>query len=362
MPAPPLRPPPGKIAVLRANALGDLVFALPALAALRTAYARSEIVLLGGEWHEELLEDRPGPVDRVVVIPPSKGVRGGEDARGDPDELDAFFEKMQEERFDVAVQLHGGGRYSNPFLLRLGASLTVGLRTPDAAELDRWVPYFYWQSEMVRFLEVVSLLGARTDDPEPILAVVARDLDEACAVVPETGSPLVVLHPGATDPRRRWPPESFAAVGDRLAERGCRVIITGTADERALAERVAGAMRAPAESVCGRLSIRGLTGLLSRAVVVVANDTGPLHLAGAVGAATVGIYWCGNLINSGPFTRTRHRPLLSWRLDCPVCGVNCTTGRCEHRESFVADVAAGEAAEQALDLLGWTGGRRSPAL
>lgn len=340
-----------KIAVLRANALGDLVFALPALRALRNAHPDSEIVLLATEWHEELLHDRPGPVDRVVPIPPSKGVRGGEDARGDPAELEAFFETMRKERFDVAVQLHGGGRYSNPFLLRLGASLTVGSRTPDAAELDRWVPYFYWQSEIMRYLEVVSLLGARTDDPEPAFAVIARDLDEACRVVPETGGPLVVLHPGVTDPRRRWPAESFGAVGDRVAERGCRVVITGTAEESALAERVAGAMRAPAENVSGKLSLSGLTGLLARAAVVVSNDTGPLHLGRAVGAATVAIYWCGNLINSGPFTRARHRPLLSWRLDCPVCGVNCMTGRCDHRESFVADVSVEEAAEQALDLL-----------
>src|SRR3712207_8868396 len=47
-------------------------------------------------------------------------------------------------------------------------------------------------------------------------------------------------------------------------------------------------------------------------------------------AATVGIYWCGNLINAGPVTRARHRPALSWRLDCPVCGADCTRHRCDH--------------------------------
>ncbi len=340
-----------KIAVLRANALGDLVFALPALRALRNAYPDSEIVLLATEWHEELLQDRPGPVDRVVPIPPSKGVRGGEDARGDPVELDAFFERMRKERFDVAVQLHGGGRYSNPFVLRLGASLTVGSRTPDAAELDRWVPYFYWQSEIMRHLEVVSLLGARTDDPEPALAVVARDLDEACRVVPESRSPLLVLHPGVTDSRRRWPAESFAAVGDRMVERGCRVVITGTVEEGVLAERVAETMRAPAENVAGKLSLSGLTGLLARAAVVVSNDTGPLHLAGAVGAATVGIYWCGNLINGGHPTAHRHRSAAAWQVHCPVCGTDAVHSDCGHRQSFVDVVSVDEVAEPALELL-----------
>src|SRR5437667_7394301 len=63
-----------KIAVLRANAIGDLTFALPALEALCAAYPGAELVLLGQEWHARFLEGRPGPVDRVVVVPPYRGV------------------------------------------------------------------------------------------------------------------------------------------------------------------------------------------------------------------------------------------------------------------------------------------------
>jgi hypothetical protein len=66
---------------------------------------------------------------------------------------------------------------------------------------------------------------------------------------------------------------------------------------------------------------------------------------------TVGIYWCGNVFTAGPVTRGRHRPLLSWRLECPVCGVNCITGACGHHESFVADVAEDDVCREALDLL-----------
>ncbi len=70
-----------------------------------------------------------------------------------------------------------------------------------------------------------------------------------------------------------------------------------------------------------------------------------------MGTATVGIYWCGNLINSGVLTRTRHRPVLSWRLLCPVCGLDCTTTNCGHRDSFVADVTTEEVTAAALELL-----------
>src|SRR5256886_2793542 len=179
-----------RIAVLRANALGDFIFALPALEALRAAYPQAEIVLLAKKWHAAFLQGRPGPVDRVVAVPPYPGVSEEPGTPGTRHslecsaELEQFFEAMARERFDLAIQIHGGGRYSNPFLLRLGARLTVGLKTPDAAPLDRWVPYLYFQSEVLRYLEVVALVGATTRVLEPRIAVTAQDLAEAERVVP----------------------------------------------------------------------------------------------------------------------------------------------------------------------------------
>jgi len=130
----------------------------------------------------------------------------------------------------------------------------------------------------------------------------------------------VALHPGAVDPRRRWPVERFAAVGDALAEAGARILLSGSGGERTLADAIAAHMRHPVLPLCGALSLRGLVGVLERCTLLVSNDTGPRHLAEAVDTATVSVYWCGNLINVGPLTRLRHRAHVSWRLDCPVCG------------------------------------------
>lgn len=278
-----------QIAVLRANGLGDFVFALPALASLRAAYPAAEIVLLGREWHRELLAGRPGPVDRVVPVP--NGAIGDEATpTATREEVTAFVAALRAERFDLAVQLHGGGRNSNPFILQLGARVTVGLRTPDAPPLDHWLPYIYFQSEVIRYLEVVALVGAAPVTLEPRLYVRDADLAAARAVVPESPAPLAVLHPGAGDPRRRWPPEKFAGVGDALAHAGARVAVIGLPAEAQLVRRVLQAMRAPALDLAGRLSLPALVGLLAQAAVVVSNDSGPLHLAHAVGTATVGIY------------------------------------------------------------------------
>jgi ADP-heptose:LPS heptosyltransferase len=344
-----------RIAVLRANALGDYMFCIPALDALRAAYPEAEITLLARPWHAGFLSDRPGPVDRVVAVPPSRGVREEPGRRDDPSELGEFFARMQAEHFDLALQMHGGGRWSNPFLLRLGARMTAGCRTEDAPPLDRFIPYIYFQAEVARYLEIAGLVGAPAVTLTPSVAVTARDLAEAEDLLELR--PLAVLHPGAGTVRRRWPPEHFAAVGDALAGLGMRVIVNGTGGERPVVEAVCRAMRAPAVDGCDALSLGGLAGLLSRAEIVVSNDSGPLHLAAAVGAPTVGIYWIGNLINAGPLTRARHRPLASFQVTCSVCGMANTEESCGHEASFVTDVPRDKVVEAALELAGARRGR-----
>jgi ADP-heptose:LPS heptosyltransferase len=346
------RPDPGvrRIAVLRANAIGDFVFTLPALEALRAAYPEAEVTLLGARWHAAFLAGRRSPVDRVVVTPPTHGVNEQDGEPVGDAERAAFFAEMARERFDLALQLHGGGANSNPFVLRLGARMTAGCVAEGAPELDRWVRYVYWQGEVARYLELVGLVGAPPVTLEPRLAVTDPDLAEAARAVADNR--LVVLHPGATDPRRRWPPASFAAVGDALADLGHRVAVTGTPSEAGVVAAVGGTMRHDALDLCGRLSLGGLVGLLRRAVLVVSNDSGPLHLAGAVGTPTVGIYWGGNLVNGAPPFRARHRPLPSFRTACPACGADCTAEGCEHDDSFVADVRVEGVLDAARDLLG----------
>jgi ADP-heptose:LPS heptosyltransferase len=244
---------------------------------------------------------------------------------------------MAGERFDLALQLHGGGRYSNPFVRRLRAALTVGLRAPDAEPLDRTVPYVYFQPEIMRYLEVVALAGARPVTVEPRIVVTPADR-AAAAVRASPQPPYAVIHPGATDPRRRWPTDRFAAIADLLADQGLSVLVTGTPGERELVDAVLAGMQRPGRSLCGVLDLPGLVGLLEGAEIVVSNDTGPVHLSAAVGTPSVGVYWIGNLVNGVPPFRTVHRPVPSFRATCPVCGTDCTAADCSHRVSFVADV------------------------
>ncbi len=344
-----------RIAVLRASGIGDYIVCLPALDAVRKAYPQAEVMLLGQRWHASFLTGRPGPVDRVVPLPRIPGVTASEGATAEPSRIRRFLTWLRGQRLDLAIQLHGGGRYSNPLIRQSGAGLTAGLRAPDAEPLDRWVRYTHYQHEVVRFLESVALVGAAPVGLSPRVAVTDHDRFELSRLEP-LPERLVAVHPGARDPRRRWPLQRLAAVADGLAASGYQIVVTAAATERPIASELLEHMRQPAGNLAGRLSLGGLAALFERCSLMVGNDSGPRHLAEAVGAPTVSVYWCGNLLNAGPLVRARHRPLTSWTTRCPECGIDCVRAdadavRCDHTVSFVADVTVDQVLDAARDLL-----------
>src|SRR5438046_626796 len=101
-----------RIAVLRPNAVGDYMFALPALAALRAAYPQAHITLLGKRWHREFFAGRPSAIDEVIEMPAVPGVGAALDQSHDQARVEDFVQAMHARRFDLVFQLYGGGRYS----------------------------------------------------------------------------------------------------------------------------------------------------------------------------------------------------------------------------------------------------------
>jgi ADP-heptose:LPS heptosyltransferase len=292
-----------KLAVLRANAIGDYLVSLPAIEALGAAYPAAELVLLGSGWHAGFLAGRPGPVDRCVPVPPTVGVR--DDRPPSPPATAAAC---------------------RPNASTWPCSCRAGAATPTR-----------------------SWAGSRRGR----LQVTPADRAEAAAALAEDDRPLVVLHPGANDPRRRWPVERLAVVGSELAGKGARLAVVGTASERGLVDRLLDGLDGDAADLAGRLGLGGLAGLLEQAALLVGNDSGPRHLAAAVGTATVAIHWGVSLGSYGPLYRARHRAPTAWRLHCPVCGANGLQEDCRtrHEASLVTDGTVDEVLAEAHDLL-----------
>jgi ADP-heptose:LPS heptosyltransferase len=177
-----------RIAVLRGGGIGDLLFALPAIDALATTYPDAEITVLGSPVHAALLEGRPSCVSRVELLPIERGVREAAREQSDPVKTAEFRARVRRRGpIDLGVQVHGGGRYSNPFLIGLGPRHSVGCATEDAVHLERTLPYVYYQHEVVRGLEVAGLAGAEPVTLEPRLSVTPSERSAVARHLPADG-------------------------------------------------------------------------------------------------------------------------------------------------------------------------------
>lgn len=345
-----------KIAVLRAGSLGDLIVTLPCIFALRETYPEAEISLLGSPWQETFFVRGRSPVDRVIVVPPVKGIRSAVSDQDADIPVNDFLSRMQREKFDVVISLQGKGIAANPLIRQMGARVTVGTWTNGAAVPDRYVSYYYYQHEVLRYLEVAKLAGAGTSHIAPRIEVLEQDRREA-EQRGLTAERYVILNPMANDHRRMWPLNNYVSLADRLSERGYNVFFSGSSADSEDVDKLIGLLKLPAINACG-LTFGGLAALASGALLMIGPDTGPIHLAQAVGCPTAGIYWAPNLINWGPLFRNVHQPVVSWNLQCPVCGETPIDPHpfeprtsCSHEVSFVRDVAVDEVLNAALNLL-----------
>ena len=290
------------------------------------------------------------PVHEAARLPPSVA-RQHHTVEAKASDADGFVAAMRGEKFDLALQMFGGGRHANPLVAQFRARLSVGMRTADAAPLDRCIAYGALVNRRLQLLELAALAGAKAWPMKRQLQATGADRQLAAQLVPSApGQRLVIVQPGASDPRRRWPAARFAAVADALVEEGALVAINGSPAEAEIVSAVIAAMRYPALDLSGKASLNALCGLLERAVLMVSNDTGPLHMALALDRPCVGIYWFTNLCESAPLCQHRHRSALSTRLQCPVCGMENLTKRCEHDVSFLDTVSVEEVTALSIEL------------
>lgn len=309
-----------RIAIFRALYLGDLLLSVPAFRALRSRFPAAEITLVSLPWAEEFAAHLRQYIDRFEPFPGGPGLREGD---GTPEAQQRFLAAQRARRYDLAIQMHGSGGTSNPYLLGFGARHTAGLYAFNRpAGLTVAEPYPEDQPEICRNLRLAAMLGSRDLDPALEFPVLLEDRREAYRLLGDAMSssrPLVVLHPGSKSSARRWPAGRFAALGDLLAGRlNARIVITGTEAERPLVNSVAHQIRHGARNLAGRTSLGGLAAVLALADIVIANDTGPAHLSEAVGTPTVTVHGPADITRWAPLDRTRF-PIVRVGVECSPC-------------------------------------------
>lgn len=342
-----------RLLAVRIDNLGDVLMTSPALAAAAASVPGIDITLLGSPGTAALAPHLPMVRDvveaRVPWVRHPQGRSAGDDQ--------ALIADLAARRFDAAIIFTVCTQSALPAAL-LCRVAGVPLRLAHSREnpyelLSDWardpdVHIATARHEVRRQLDLVAAVGWRTADER--LRFDLRDADiaraeAALATLPGSG-PLVVMHPGATAASRRWPAERFGAAADELSRRlGARVVFTGSEAEGELVKVARGAMRTRAWSFAGMLSLGELGALLARADLVVTNNSGPAHLAAAVGTPVVDLY---------ALTNPQHTP---WQvparvLSHPVPCRNCLSSVClEAHHLCLRGIDVAAVVEAAIDLL-----------
>ena len=275
------------VLVARQDSVGDVLLAGPAVRAVAAGAGR--VTLLCGPRGREAAELLPG-VDEVVTehaawidAQPERVTRTG---------MDSLVDRLTDLGVDQAVVLTSFHQSPLPLalLLRMAGVPTIAAVSVDypGSLLDVRHRVDEDLHEVVRGLSLVATLGYRLPEGDDGALRVRQDLG---ADVPDLGGGrYVVVHPGASVPARAWAPERHAALVDALVGAGRRVVVTGGPDERALTALVAGGRRAGVVDLGGKVGLAGLAEVLRQAEVVVVGNTGPAHLAAAVGTPVVSLF------------------------------------------------------------------------
>jgi len=270
--------------VARLDNDGDVLLAGPAIRAV--AAGADHVTLLCGPRGAQAAALLPG-VDDVVVrraewIDPEAGAV-------DRAEVDSYIDHLTAIEADAAVILTSFHQSALPLalLLRMAGVGRIAAISEDfpGSLLDVRHPNPGDVHEVERGLSVAATLGF-TLPPGDAGRLEVR-AEEPGFAVPEDA---VVVHPGASVPARAWSPDQNAELVQALADAGRSVLVTGAPAERALTAHVAGPARPEVTDLGGRTSLAGLAGALARAQAVVVGNTGPAHLAAAVGTPVVSLF------------------------------------------------------------------------
>jgi heptosyltransferase I len=304
---PPLnRYPAERIALLKPSALGDIVHSLPVLTALRRRYPHAYITWVVNTAYAPLLRGHRD-LDDILAFDRRASQRGwGAAARS----WLGFVRELRRRRFDLAIDLQGLFRTA-VMMAATGARRRVGLST--AREGATWtytdvvpVADFKAVHAVDRCWRIAEAFGVGDLPKEFHIPISAKARRWAKAATRGYPRPWLMVAPGARWMSKRWPPRHFAALLQRAEEVfGGTVFLVGGAEETAAAADLRRELVGPSRDFTGRTTLPRLAALLQRGDVTLANDSGPLHLAAALGRPIIAPYTCTSVRLNGPYPLQR---------------------------------------------------------
>jgi ADP-heptose:LPS heptosyltransferase len=309
-----------RVLLLNATALGDLLFSFPAFRALKETYPHWQLDALVNPRHRDLAAHNPH-LSRVWLYP----------GRGPA--LLSLMRRVRRQQYDLAVILHGNDPEATLIAHTAGAPFVIGsANSPLAFAYSAGVSRpDRFEHAIERRLAYARVLGADTDNRRMELTAPALEITRARDILVEHFSRrpelLIALHPTGSAPYKWWPLERYVELGKYLFERyQAHLLIISGARDRPAAEALATQLPGPALVTGGRYPLLTVAGLLSYCRLLVANDSGPLHMGLALGVPTLALLGADHPARIGPYRVDWGTYLYGKEGACPE--PDCLTRRC----------------------------------
>lgn len=278
-----------RILVVRTDRIGDVLLSTPVISALRAAYPFAYIAMMVRPYAKDILEGNPD-LDQIILYDRDGKHKSWQRSL-------KFARNLKKKRFDIAIVLHPTNRaHIVTFLAgikkRIGYGRKLGFLLTDRI---RHTKHLGEKHELEYSLDLVRHLGILTEDKKVFMPL-RQDAEEwAKELFAREGigtkDKLLAIHPAASCPSKIWPAERFAEVAERLADKyGFKVLLLAGPKDTHLAQKIAKGMHHACLDLAGRTSVAQLASLLKRCSLFISNDSGPVHIASAVGTPVISIF------------------------------------------------------------------------
>lgn len=291
----PLKSPPDKICILRLSAIGDVTHAIAVVRAIQAQWPGVEITWVCGKLEYKLLQVIEGV--RFIVFDKSRGIKSYLE----------LWKTLKADHFDVLLHMQTAAR-ANIASIGIKADIKLGWDKPRSRDfhqlfISHTVPVAAQQHQVQGFLSFARSLGIDVQEPDWKIPLTEDALTFVNDHV-KGEQPLLVISACSSHEMRNWRAERYAQLADyAINEFGMQVVLSGGMSkvEKDMADLIIHHMQGVVTNLVGKDTLQQLCGLLSKARVVVSPDSGPVHMANALGAPVIGLYACTWSRRSGPY-------------------------------------------------------------
>lgn len=317
-----------RILLIRPDHLGDVLLTTPAIRALREARPQLEIHMLVGPWAASVMGSYPD-VDYVLTVPFPGFSRQPKEGLSSPYQV-AFNTSRHLRRigYDSAVIFRPDHWWGAMVAYLAGIPERIGYDMPDTTPFLTNALETRRDHAVIKNMRLVERWTGPTTPQQAILDFPVEDTHhrEAYRILRDHGihaeDKLICIHPGSGTWVKQWTPEKWAEVADILTEQlDAKIILTGTQAEMPLTQAVESHMQTPAVDLSGKTSIPQLAAIYTRSRVALGPDSGPLHLAAAVGTPTVTLFGPADPIEFSPWGPHQKHIVLTTPIGCRPCRI-----------------------------------------